>query len=111
MKSDRVNKKSSELLKKNIETQSALSLGATEILEVMTQPLHFSALSPLGSDLTSLLMTMKGKNVEEETTKASLDMIVEESTRTRTEDVPQKKRRIKIVMGAISKTLAAKEKK
>jgi hypothetical protein len=48
-------------------------------------------------------MTMKGKNVEEETTKAFLDMIVEESTRTRTEDVPQKKRRIKIVMGLFSK--------
>lgn len=37
----------------------ASSLGATQILEVMTKHLSISALSPLGLDLTSLLLTMK----------------------------------------------------
>jgi hypothetical protein len=37
------------------ETPSASSIGVTEILEVMTRPFPFVMLSPLGSDLTSLL--------------------------------------------------------
>jgi hypothetical protein len=37
------------------ETPSAASIGVTEILEVMTTPLPFTMLSPLGSGLTSLL--------------------------------------------------------
>jgi hypothetical protein len=36
------------------------SLGCTQILEVMTRSLPFSTLSPLGSRLTSLLLTAKG---------------------------------------------------
>jgi hypothetical protein len=35
----------------------------------MTQSLPFTALSPLGSDLTSMLLTMKGKNEEEAAVK------------------------------------------
>ena len=38
-----------------LETPSASSIGVTKILEVMTQPLPFAMLGPLGSDLTSLL--------------------------------------------------------
>ena len=37
------------------ETPSTSSIDVTEILEVMTQPLPFAMLSPLGLDLTSLL--------------------------------------------------------
>jgi hypothetical protein len=37
------------LLKRFVETPSAFSIGVTEILEVMTEPLPFSMLSPLGS--------------------------------------------------------------
>jgi hypothetical protein len=40
---------------------------SSEFLEVMTRPLPFAMLSPLGSDLTSLLVTMKNKNAKEET--------------------------------------------
>jgi hypothetical protein len=41
--------------------ESALdpSLGATKILEVMTKPLSVTALSPLGSDLSIMLLTLK----------------------------------------------------
>lgn len=86
-KPDRPSEKPSEFAKKNTETSSISSLGATKILEVMAQPLPFSTLSSLGSYLTSLLLTMMGKNTEEETTKASSNLIVEESTKTQTEDV------------------------
>jgi hypothetical protein len=37
------------------KTPSTSSIDVTEILEVMTQPLPFAMLSPLGLDLTSLL--------------------------------------------------------
>jgi hypothetical protein len=37
------------------ETPSTSSIGITESLEVMTHPLPFAMLSPLGLDLTSLL--------------------------------------------------------
>jgi hypothetical protein len=66
-KPDRPSEKPSEFAKKNIETSSISSIGATKILEVMAQPLPFSTLSSLGSDLTSLLLMMKGKNTKEET--------------------------------------------
>lgn len=46
------------------------SLGVTQTLEVMTHPLPFNVLSPLGSDLTNLLLTMKSKK-EEMSAKAS----------------------------------------
>lgn len=43
---------------------STSSLGCTQILEVMTRSLPFSTLSPLGSRLTSLLLTAKGTSKE-----------------------------------------------
>jgi hypothetical protein len=36
-------------------TSSSSSIGVTEILKVMTESFPFALLSPLGSDLTSLL--------------------------------------------------------
>jgi hypothetical protein len=48
------------------ETPSAASIGVTDILEVMTAPLPFLMLSPLGSELTRLLQPQK-KNVERTT--------------------------------------------
>jgi hypothetical protein len=62
-KSIRAGEKSSELMKKNTESLSALTLRAIEILEVMARPLTISTLSPLELDLNSLLLTMKGKNI------------------------------------------------
>jgi hypothetical protein len=54
--------------KQVLETPSASSIGssigATEILEVMTHPFPFTMISPLGSDLTSLLQT-KDKDAKE----------------------------------------------
>jgi hypothetical protein len=41
--------------KHSIETPSATSIGVTEILEVMTEPLPFAMISPLGLELTGLL--------------------------------------------------------
>jgi hypothetical protein len=41
--------------KHSAETPSETSIGVIEILEVMTEPLPFTMLSPLGSELTSLL--------------------------------------------------------
>jgi hypothetical protein len=49
--------------KYSAETPSATSIGMIEILEVMTEPLPFTMLSPLGLELTSLLQPQK-KNVE-----------------------------------------------
>jgi hypothetical protein len=45
--------------KHSVETPSATSIGVTEILEVMIEPLPFFMLSPLGSELTSLLQPKK----------------------------------------------------
>jgi hypothetical protein len=44
------------------ESVSTSSLGCMQLIEVMTQSLPFATLSPVGSDLTSMLLTMKGKN-------------------------------------------------
>jgi hypothetical protein len=41
------------------ETPSTTSIGMTEISEVMIEPLPFTMLSPLGSELTSLLQPQK----------------------------------------------------
>jgi hypothetical protein len=49
--------------KHSAETPSTTSIGEIEILEVITKPLPFTMLSPLGSELTSLLQPQK-KNVE-----------------------------------------------
>jgi hypothetical protein len=48
---------------KTISTSLFSSAGVTEILKVMTDPFPFAMLSPLGSDLTSLLQS-KEKGVE-----------------------------------------------
>lgn len=82
-----------------------MSLGAIEILEVMVRPLPFSTLSPFRSDLTSLLLMMNGKNVKGGMGKAPSDAVVEESTKTRADEAPQKKHQIKIVMRAIESRL------
>jgi hypothetical protein len=58
---------------------STLSLGCTQILEVMTQPLPFFTLGPLGSDVTSLLLIAKGVGGEEKEGDASMSAMVEES--------------------------------
>jgi hypothetical protein len=61
-----------ELLEKIPGTCSSSSIGVTEILKVMTEPFPFALLSPLGSDLTSLLQSNeKGfeKGAEEEKNK------------------------------------------
>jgi hypothetical protein len=42
---------------------SSSSIGVTEILKLMTEPFLFALLSPLGSDLTSLLQSKK-KGIE-----------------------------------------------
>jgi hypothetical protein len=52
-----------DLTEKIVETSSSSSVGVIEILKVMTEPFLFSMLSPLGSDLTSLLQS-KEKGVE-----------------------------------------------
>jgi hypothetical protein len=82
-KTARAGEKSLEVAKKNIESLLASPLGAIEILKVVTQPLPFSTSSPLGSDLTSLLLTMNDKNTKEETTKASSSVIVKNQQKDR----------------------------
>jgi hypothetical protein len=51
-------------LEKIVGTSSSSPIGVTEILKVMTEPFPFAMLSPLGSDLTSLLQS-KEKGVEQ----------------------------------------------
>jgi hypothetical protein len=46
-------------LKHSVETPSTIFIGIIETLEVMTEPLSFAMLSPLGSELTSLLQQKK----------------------------------------------------
>jgi hypothetical protein len=110
-KPNRAGKKPSTLPKKVTETPSTSSIGVTEILEVMTRPLPFSTLSPLGSDPCSLLLTMKDKNAEGVAAQGPSEVAIEESTKARVESAPQKKCRIKIVMKAICKTPPAEAKK
>jgi hypothetical protein len=79
-------------------TSSSSSIGVTEILKVMTEPFPFAMLSPLGSDLTSLLQSKekgveKGAEEEKKTTSA-----------TRGNEDGQKKWRMMAVMRAINKT-------
>jgi hypothetical protein len=52
----------SKMAKKGIRSASTSSPGTTQILEVMTKLLPINTLSPLGLDLTNLLLTMKGKD-------------------------------------------------
>jgi hypothetical protein len=55
VESNRDEEENSSPPKRSVETPSASSIGVTEILEVMTKPLPFAMLSPLGSELRSLL--------------------------------------------------------
>jgi hypothetical protein len=48
------------------DSASASWLGATQILEAMTKPLSITALSPLESNMTSLLSIMKDKKNNDE---------------------------------------------
>jgi hypothetical protein len=54
VESSRAEEEESAPPKQVTETPLASSICVTEILEVMTEPLSFSMLSPLGSELTSL---------------------------------------------------------
>lgn len=53
--SSRAKEEESALPKHITKTPSTSSIGITEILEVITEPFPFAMLSPLGSELTSLL--------------------------------------------------------
>ena len=75
-----------DLSKKVTETPSASSIGVIEILEIMTRPLPFRMLSPLGLVLTSILM--KDKNVEGGATKSPLEAAIEETTKSPPEEIP-----------------------
>jgi hypothetical protein len=63
MSSSRGEEERSSPPKYSAKTPSATSIGVTEILEVMIEPLAFKMLNPLGLELTSLLQPQK-KNVE-----------------------------------------------
>jgi hypothetical protein len=49
---------------KTVGTSPSSSVSVAEILKVMTEPFLFAMLSPLGSDLTSLLQS-KEKGIEQ----------------------------------------------
>jgi hypothetical protein len=85
------------------ETPSTSSIGVTEILEVMTRPLPFAMLSPLGSDLTSLLQ-IKDKDVEEGIGRGSSGASKEEPANASDDQLLRKKRHIMTVMKAVCKT-------
>jgi hypothetical protein len=72
-------KKPSKVAKKVVEKPLALSIGVTNILEVMTRPLLFSMLSLLGSDLTSLLM--KDKTAEGEVARSPSEVTAKKSAK------------------------------
>jgi hypothetical protein len=57
--SNRSEEEKSSPPKHTVETSLAFSIGVIEILEVITEPLPFAMLSPLGSELTSLLQPKK----------------------------------------------------
>jgi hypothetical protein len=82
---------------KTAGTSSSSSAGVTEILKVMTEPFPFAMLSPLGSNLTSLLQSKeKGIEKSSEGKKAT--------SRTGGNAGGQKKQRMMAVMKAIHKT-------
>jgi hypothetical protein len=101
--------KPSEVTRKNNECTSASSLEAMEIIEVMTQSLPFSMLIPLGPELTSLLLTMKGKSADEESDKASSVAAPTEMAKEQVENISQKGCHMKMIMRAIFKTPSSKE--
>jgi hypothetical protein len=89
---------------KGKESGPASSLGCTQILEVMTQPLPFATLGRLGSDLTSILITMKGKNDEGSTIDIS-------APAPPMDTMLKKEPRIEILMDTIFGPLSSEEEK
>jgi hypothetical protein len=83
---------------KIVGTSSSSSIGVIEILKVMTEPFPFAMLSPLGSDLTSLLQS-KEKRVEKVAKEEKKTTSV-----TRANEGGQMKRRMMVVMRTIHKT-------
>lgn len=77
----------------------------------MTQPLPFSTLSPFGSDLTILLLTMKGKNTEAENAKAFSSVIIKEPEKNIDRKYPTNKALDENNNEGIYKTPRAKVKK
>ena len=98
MSSDRGEEERPSPPKHSEETPSAASIGVTEILEVMTTPLPFPMLSPLGSDLTRLLQPQK-KNAER-----TAEAEVNKDPSTSGGGNAQKKRQMMNVMRAILDT-------
>jgi hypothetical protein len=81
---------------KTVGTCSSSSAGVIEILKVMTEPFPFAMLSPLGSDLTSLLQSKKGVEKSAEGKKTA--------STTGGNEGGQKKRQMMAVMKTIHKT-------
>jgi hypothetical protein len=96
--SGREEEEKSSPLKHSAETPSTTSIGMTEILEVMTEPLPFPILSPLGLELTSLLQPKK-KDARE---TAEVEAVKEPSAHSGGN--AQKKRRMMNVMRVVLDT-------
>jgi hypothetical protein len=94
--------KPSMVAKKDIRSASASSLGATQILEVITQPLPFNVLCPLGLDLTCLLLTMKDKKDEVMPVKASDAPISQRSIQKLSKKGPRMKSLMRTMYGTSS---------
>jgi hypothetical protein len=95
-----------DLSGKTVGPSPSFYVDVSEILKVMTEPFLFAMLSPLGSDLTSLLQS-KEKGVEQ------ILEVKETASATGGNAGGSKKRRMMDVMEAIQKTLpsASAEKK
>jgi hypothetical protein len=83
--------------KKTTDTSPSSSIGVSEILKVMIEPFSFAMLSPLGSDLTSLLQT-KEKGIEQSLGGKETALATGGNARG------QKKWRMMNIMKAIQKT-------
>jgi hypothetical protein len=71
--SNRSEEEKSSPPKHTVGTPSTSSIGVIEILEIMTEPLPFTMLSPLGSELTSLLQPKEKDAREVAETKSKRD--------------------------------------
>jgi hypothetical protein len=84
--------------KKTVGPSLSSSVDVLEILKVMSEPFSFAMLSPLGSDLTSLLQS-KEKGFEQSSGRK------ETASATRGNTESQKKRGIMDIMQAVQKTV------
>jgi hypothetical protein len=84
--------------KHSAETPSATSIDVAEILEVMTELLPFTMLSPLGSEITSLLQPQKNN------TKGTTEVEADKEPSAPGEENAQKKHRIINVMRVVLDT-------